>query len=161
MFATTKAVAPSAVPFSRLRIRKAPTVGRGLVLDAVLMAVRRRRPNKAIIHADQGSQYGSDDWQRFCRTNGLIPSMSRRGNCWDNAVAESFFGSLKKEHIKKRIYKNRAIACAEIAEYIDAFTIPPDGIVTWVASVRQPSKLPAQDAKEPTKYWEVQFDPDQ
>jgi putative transposase len=102
----------------------APTIGRGLVLDAVLMAVRRRRPKKAIIHSDQGSQYGSDDWQRFCRTNGLIPSMSRRGNCWDNAVAESFFSSLKKEHIKKRIYKNRAIARAEIAEYIDAFYNP-------------------------------------
>jgi hypothetical protein len=57
----------------------APTIGRGLVLDAVLMAVRRRRPKKAIIHSDQGSQNGSDDWRRFCRTNGLIPSMSRRG----------------------------------------------------------------------------------
>jgi putative transposase len=102
----------------------APTIGRGLVLDAVLMAVRRRSPKKAIIHSDQGSQYGSDDWQRFCRTNGLIPSMSRRGNCWDNAVAESFFSSLKKEHIKKRIYKNRSIARAEIAEYIDAFYNP-------------------------------------
>src|SRR5450755_3732394 len=63
----------------------APTIGRGLVLDAVLMAVRRRRPKKVIIHSDQGSQYGSDDWQRFCRTNALIPRMSRRGNCWDNA----------------------------------------------------------------------------
>jgi len=102
----------------------APTIGRGLVLDAVLMAVRRRRPKKGIIHSHQGSQYGSDDWQRFCRTNGLIPSMSRRGNCWDNAVAESFFSSLKKEHIKKKIYKNRATARAEIAEYIDAFYNP-------------------------------------
>jgi putative transposase len=93
----------------------------GLVLDAALMAVRRRRPKKAIIHSDQGSQYGSDGWQRFCRTNGLVPSMSRRGNCWDNAVAESFFSSLKKEHIKKKIYKNRLIARAAIAEYIEAF----------------------------------------
>ena len=47
--------------------------------------------------------------------------MSRRGNCWDNAVAESFFGSLKKERIKKRIYKNRAVAQADIADYIDSF----------------------------------------
>ncbi len=60
-----------------------PTIGRDLVLDAVMMAVRRRRPKKALIHSDQGSQYGSDDWRRFCRTNGLEPSMSRRGNCWD------------------------------------------------------------------------------
>jgi putative transposase len=88
------------------------------------MAVRRRRPKKAIIHSDQGSQYGSDDWQRFCITNGLIPSMSRRGNCWDNAVAESFFSSLKKEHVKKKIYKNRSIAHAAIAEYIEAFYNP-------------------------------------
>jgi putative transposase len=88
------------------------------------MAVRRRRPKKAIIHSDQGSQYGSDDWQRFCKTNGLVSSMSRRGNGWDNAVAESFFSSLKKEHIKKRIYKNRAIARAEIAVYVDAFYNP-------------------------------------
>jgi putative transposase len=102
----------------------APTIGRGLVLDAVLMAVRRRRPKKTIIHSDQGSQYGSDDWRRFCRTNGMIPSMSRRGNCWDNAVAESFFSTLKKEHIKKKIYKNRTIARDAIAEYIEAFYNP-------------------------------------
>jgi transposase InsO family protein len=56
--------------------------------------------------------------------NGLIPSMSRRGNCWDNAVAESFFSSLKKEHVKKKIYKNRSIAHAAIAEYIEAFYNP-------------------------------------
>ena len=102
----------------------APTIGRGLVLDAVLMAVRRRRPKKTIIHSDQGSQYGSDDWRRFCGTNGMIPSMSRRGNCWDNAVAESFFSTLKKEHIKKKIYKNRTIARDAIAEYIEAFYNP-------------------------------------
>jgi putative transposase len=54
----------------------------------------------------------------------VIPSMSRRGNCWDTAVAESFFSSLKKEHIKKKIYKNRSIARGEIAEYIEAFYNP-------------------------------------
>ena len=101
-----------------------PDIRKELVLDAVLMAVRRRRPKKTIIHSDQGSQYGSDDWQRFCRNNRLIPSMSRRGNCWDNAVAESFFSSLKKEHIKKKIYKNRALARDEIASYIDTFYNP-------------------------------------
>ena len=51
------------------------------VLDAVMMAVRRRRPRGTVIHSDQGCQYGSDDWRRFCRTNRLEPSMSRRGNC--------------------------------------------------------------------------------
>lgn len=97
------------------------TIHRELVLDAVLMAVRRRRPRRALIHSDQGTQYGSDAWRRFCKTNHLEPSMSRRGNCWDNAVAESFFSSLKKERIKKRIYKDRAEATTEIADYIESF----------------------------------------
>jgi putative transposase len=77
-----------------------PTIHRELVLDAVMMAVRRRRARGTVIHSDQGTQYGSDAWQRFCRSNHLEPSMSRKGNCWDNAVAESFFSSLKKERIK-------------------------------------------------------------
>ena len=109
--------------FSRMIVGWAtrPTIGRELALDAIMMAVRRRRPRRTIIHSDQGSQYGSDDWRRFCLTNHLEPSMSRRGNCWDNAVAESFFSSLKKERIKKRIYKNREIAHADISEYIESF----------------------------------------
>src|ERR1700735_545382 len=101
-----------------------PTIARELVLDAVLMAVRRRRPRKAIIHSDHGSQYGSDDWRRFCKRNHLEPSMSRRGNCWDNAVAESFFSSLKKERIKKKIYRTREVAHNEISDYIDSFYNP-------------------------------------
>lgn len=60
--------------------------------------------------------YGSDAWRRLCKTNHLEPSMSRRGNCWDNAVAESFFGSLKKERIKKQIYKNRELAIADLSD---------------------------------------------
>jgi putative transposase len=98
-----------------------PTIHRELVLDAVLMAVRQRRPCGTLIHSDQGTQYGSDAWQRFCHSNHLEPSMSRKGNCWDNAVVESFFSSLKKERIKKQIYKNRALALADIAHYIDSF----------------------------------------
>jgi len=98
-----------------------PTIHRELVLDAVTKAVRCRRPRKALIHSDQGTQYGSDAWQRFCKANHLEPSMSRRGNCWDNAVAESFFSSLKKERIKKRIYANRETAIQDVAEYIDGF----------------------------------------
>ena len=96
------------------------TIQRELVLDAVLMAVRQRQPDHTIVHSDQGSQYGSDDWRRFCKTNKLEPSMSRRGNCWDNAVAESFFGSLKKERIKKRIYKTRQLATEDISDYIES-----------------------------------------
>jgi len=98
-----------------------PTLARELVLDAVLMAVRRRKPKKTLIHSDQGSQYGGDSWRRFCRDHNLEPSMSRRGNCWDNAVAESFFSSLKKERIKKRIYTTRDIAKADLYDYIERF----------------------------------------
>ena len=67
------------------------------------------------------SQYGSDDWARFCRDNRLDPSMSRRGNCWDNAVAESFFSSLKKERIRNQIYPTREIAKADVFDYIEGF----------------------------------------
>lgn len=99
----------------------APTIHSELVLNAVLMAVRSRRPRRTMIHSDQGTQYGSDGWRRFCRSNRLEPSMSRKGNCWDNAVAESFFGSLKKERIKKQIYKNRDLARNDVADYIVSF----------------------------------------
>jgi putative transposase len=99
-----------------------PTLAREVVLDALMMAVWRRRPkNTVIVHSDQGSQYGSDDWLRFLNANNLEPSMSRRGNCWDNAVAESFFSSLKKERIKKRIYKTRDLARADVFDYIEMF----------------------------------------
>jgi putative transposase len=91
-----------------------PTMARELVLDATLMAVRRRKPIHTLIHSDQGSQFSRDAWRRFCHAHHLAPSMSRRGNCWDNAVAESFFSSLKKERITKRIYTTREIATAEI-----------------------------------------------
>ena len=98
-----------------------PTIHRELVLDAVLMAVRARRPRGTLIHSDQGTQYGSDAWRRFCLSHRLEPSMSRKGNCWDNAVAEAFFGSLKKELIKKQIYKSRDLAKAAITDYIETF----------------------------------------
>jgi putative transposase len=99
-----------------------PTLARDLVLDALLMAVWRRKPRQTVIvHSDQGSQYGSDDWIRFCKAHKLDPSMSRRGNCWDNAVAESFFSSLKKERIRKKVYRTRSLAKSDIFEYIEMF----------------------------------------
>jgi putative transposase len=99
-----------------------PTLARDLVLDAILMAVWRRKPDRGLlIHSDQGSQYGSDDWHRFCRAHGLVPSMSRRGNCWDNAVAESFFSSLKKERVRRRIYHSKEEAKADLFDYIEMF----------------------------------------
>ena len=98
------------------------TMARDLVLDALLMAVWRRKPRSSVVvHSDQGSQYGSDDWRRFCVAHNLAPSMSRRGNCYDNAVAESFFSSLKKERIRKQIYKTRDAARADIFDYFEVF----------------------------------------
>jgi putative transposase len=99
-----------------------PTLARDIVLDALLMAVWKRKPKeRVIVHSDQGSQYGSDDWARFCKAHNLEPSMSRRGNCWDNAVAESFFSSLKKERIRKKIYRTRSLARADVFDYIEVF----------------------------------------
>jgi len=99
-----------------------PTLARDIVLDALLMAVWNRKPKeRVIVHSDQGSQYGSDDWVRFCKAHNLDPSMSRRGNCWDNAVAESFFSSLKKERIRKKICRTRSLARADVFDYVEMF----------------------------------------
>lgn len=100
-------------------------MGRDLVLDAVLMAVWKRRPQKdVLIHSDQGSQYGSDAWKRFCNDHGLVTSMSRRGNCYDNAAMESFNGTLKKERVRGKIYETRNDARADIFDYIEMFYNP-------------------------------------
>lgn len=96
-----------------------PTIHRELVLNALATAVKQRRPRGTVIHADQGVQYGSDARHRFCRSNGLEPSMSRNGNCSENAVAEAFFSSLKKERIEKRIYPTRDAALADRAEDVE------------------------------------------
>ncbi len=98
------------------------TLHRDLVLQALLMAIWRRQTRPGlIIHSDQGSQFGSDDWVRFCDEHGLQRSMSRRGNCYDNAAVEAFFSSLKKERIRRRVYRTRAQARADIFDYIEVF----------------------------------------
>ena len=97
-----------------------PTLEKEIVLDALMNAVWRRKPRQSVVvHSAQGSQHGSDDWQRFCKHHNLTPSMSRRGNCWNNAVAESFFGSLKKERIRKRIFKTREMTGVDVFDYIE------------------------------------------
>ena len=79
-----------------------------VVLQALHMAVWRRKPKqRVLIHSDQGSQFTSMEWATFIRAHNLAHSMSRRGNCHDNAVAESFFSSLKRERIRRRTYKTR------------------------------------------------------
>ncbi|MCY0389992.1 IS3 family transposase [Robbsia sp. Bb-Pol-6] len=101
------------------------TMTSGLVLQALLAAVWKRKPEPGVmIHSDQGSQFTSDDWQSFLKAHHMVPSMSRRGNCHDNAVAESFFGALKKERIKRRIYPTRAMATTDVFDYIEMFYNP-------------------------------------
>ena len=74
-----------------------------------------------MVHSDQGSQYTSHDWQAFLKDHGLEGSMSRRGNCHDNAVAERFFQLLKRERIKKKMYKTRGDARSDTFNYIEVF----------------------------------------
>jgi putative transposase len=99
-----------------------PRMERDLVIKALLMAVWRRKPvEKVIIHSDQGSQFTSHEWQSFLKAHNLECSMSRRGNCHDNAVAESFFQLLKRERIKRKIYTNREEARSDVFDYIEMF----------------------------------------
>ena len=96
-----------------------------IVMDALFMALKRRQPKKhVLIHSDQGCQFTSKTWSSFCKFHQLEPSMSRRGNCWDNAVVESFFSSLKKEKIRKRIFNSRNEAKKDIFAYIELFYNP-------------------------------------
>jgi len=96
-----------------------------LVLNALLMALWRRKPKaKVIVHSDQGSQYTSHEWQSFLLSHNLEASMSRRGNCYDNAVAESFFHLLKTERIRRKTYKTRENARQDVFDYIELFYNP-------------------------------------
>jgi len=98
------------------------TITTDLAMKALLNAIWRRRPkSKVIVHSDQGSQFSSDAWNRFCRDHNIERSMSRRGNCYDNAVVESFFSSLKKERIRRKTYLTRDEARADIFDYIEVF----------------------------------------
>ena len=93
-----------------------------IVLNALLMAIWRRKPaGNTIVHSDQGTQYTSQQWRSFLQEHQLRASMSRRANCWDNAVAESFFQLLKRERIKRRIYRTREEAKQDIFDYIEFF----------------------------------------
>ena len=93
-----------------------------LVCDALKMAVWQRRPKTGLIHhSDRGSQYAGKAFRKLLKTNGFIGSMSRKGNCWDNAVAESFFGSLKQEYVQWENYQTRYEAQQDILQYITMF----------------------------------------
>lgn len=95
---------------------------RGLVLDALCAAAGRRVPNVGLVHhSDRGSQYASGDYQDALAQLGVVCSMSRKGNCWDNAVAESFFSTLKTELIYLRRFATRAEARDAIFDFIETF----------------------------------------
>lgn len=93
-----------------------------LVNDALNMAIKNRKPPKGLIwHTDRGSQYASYSHKDLLQEHGVIQSMSRKGNCWDNAVAESFFHTLKTELVYHEIYETKAQANQSIFEYIEVF----------------------------------------
>ena len=102
-----------------------PRMTTDLALQALLVAVWRRKPKaKVMIHSDQGSQFTSREWQVFLGQHNLEASMSRRGNCHDNAVAESFFQLLKRERIRRRTYLTREAARQDVFDYIEMFYNP-------------------------------------
>jgi transposase InsO family protein len=95
---------------------------KSLVSDALIMALGRRKPgNNLLHHSDRGSQYASYDYQALLQAAGITVSMSRKGNCWDNAVMERFFGSLKSERTDGKKYITREQAKADVINYIEMF----------------------------------------
>jgi putative transposase len=93
-----------------------------LVTDALIMAIwRRGKPDALLHHSDQGSQYTSQHFQELLANNGIVCSMSRSGNVWDNAAMESFFSSLKTERIRGKVYRTRDAARADVFDYIERF----------------------------------------
>jgi putative transposase len=96
-----------------------------LVIDALMMSIwRRGKPSALMHHSDQGSQYTSEDFQRLLKDQSITCSMSRKGECWDNAAMESFFSTLKLERVHRQRYKTRDEARADIFDYIERFYNP-------------------------------------
>jgi len=97
-------------------------ITRDLPLQALTMALGRRHPPQGLLHhSDRGSQYASADYRRALQVHGIVCSMSRRGNCWDNAVAESFFATVKVELAHEAHWATRRQARSEVFEYIEQF----------------------------------------
>jgi transposase InsO family protein len=110
--------------FSRMIVgwAMAGTMESRLVVDALDMAVRRRLPGEGLVaHSDRGSQYASDHYRRLLERHGIACSMSRVGQCWDNAPVESFFASLKRELVHGERYTTHGEARASIFEYVETF----------------------------------------
>ena len=100
----------------------APSLERTLVIDALQMAIAARNPGEGLVHhSDQGSQYASHDYQKILQQKGIVGSMSRRGNCYDNAPTESWFATLKRELVYRTSYTTHAEARQNIFEYIEVW----------------------------------------
>ena len=100
----------------------APTMHAGVVVDALKMAIEQRRPRPGLVHhSDRGSQYASEAFRDVLARHGLVPSMSRKGNCYDNAAMESFYHTLKTELVKHERYRTHAEARASLFDYIEGF----------------------------------------
>ena len=98
------------------------TMTQEMVLDALRMALMQCCPGEEILHhSDRGSQYCGNEYQQLLRTNGITCSMSRKGDCWDNAMMESFFATLKKELVHQESYETREAAKRSLFEYIEMF----------------------------------------
>ena len=98
------------------------TIDSQLVQGAMNMALMHRQPDVGLLHhSDRGVQYAAEGFQNLLTANKIVCSMSRKGNCWDNAVVESFFGSLKNEWIQKKIYETFEDAKKDIFNYIEVF----------------------------------------
>lgn len=96
-----------------------------LVTEALTMALwRRGKPDALMHHSDRGSQYTSEQFQRFMAEHGIACSMSRAGNCWDNAATESFFSSLKTERTARKTYRTRDAARADVFDYVERWYNP-------------------------------------
>ena len=96
-----------------------------LVTDALVMAIwRRGRPRELLHHSNRGSQYTSEAFQRLMAEHGVVCSLSRSGNVWDNAAMESFFSSLKVERVARKVYRTRDQARADVFDYIERFYNP-------------------------------------
>jgi putative transposase len=97
-------------------------LSRHIVMDALAMAIKHRQPGSGLIHhSDRGSQYTSDDFRDELKKQRIECSMSGRGNCYDNAVVESFFGLMKRERVNRVRYRTRDEARADLFDYIECF----------------------------------------
>ncbi len=96
-----------------------------IATDALNMAIQRQRPPPGLIHhSDRGIQYAAEAYRQILAGSGISPSMSRKGNCWDNAPMENFFHTLKTERVHHRVYATRDQARRDLFQYIEGFYNP-------------------------------------